>query len=295
VWLDGVEFVPYSTQLTDMMKVQRGNLDACWLSEADWVRVRNDPKWKHHMTEQLTVAQNYLVINAQMKPFDEVLVRQALNWAIDRERLAKIHGNLASYQILPKGMPGYVDGAQFYDHDPARARELLAEAGYPDGFTTTISLPAENDFHSQTAQAVQQDLREVGIDAKIEMRPAMAYWGELATPRTIALGVSTWLMDFPDPYDWIKPLFSRAAAVKDGTNFSFWWNRGVEEMLTDAQATLDPNERVAKFSEIQEVISENAPIVPLDQPLMATLNSRKVGGFYIHQLYQFDPEHYWRQ
>ena len=154
---------------------------------------------------QLQVAQNCLVLNAEMEPYDDVRVRQALNWVIDRARLAKIHGNPASYQILPEGIPGYIEGAKYYGHDPARARELLAEAGYPDGFTTTISLPAENDFRSQTAQAVQQDLREVGIDAKIEMRPAMAHWPELATSGTMALGVSTWFMDFPDPYDWIKP------------------------------------------------------------------------------------------
>jgi len=295
VWLDGVEFLPYSSSMTDMMKLQRGQLDLCWASQADYVKLRSDPKWWQYYEEELQVSQNYLVINTQMEPFDDVRVRQALNWAIDRDRNAKMHGCPPSYQILPKGMPGYIDGAKYYGYDPGQAKLLLAAAGYPEGFKTTLSVSAESDSANQVAQAVQDDLRQVGVDAAIERRPGMSYFTELATPKTIALGVSGWWMDFPDPYDWVKPLFSKSAAVENGTNYSFWWDAQVEEMLDDAQATLDEEERIAKFSDIQEVISDNAPIVPLYQLLAGALRSPAVGGFYIHPLYGFDPEHYWSQ
>ena len=66
-------------------------------------------------------------------------------------------------------------------------------------------------------------------------------------------------------------------------------------MLTDAQATLDPSERIAKFSEIQKAISDGAPIVPLTQGFGGVLRSPAVGGFYSHPVYDYDPEHYWRQ
>ncbi len=295
VWLDGVEVVPYSVQLADMMKVQRGNLDVCFLNEADWVKVRNDPKWKRYMTEQLQLQMYYLSMNAQMRPFDDVRVRQAFNWAVDRQRVAKIAGCRASWQILPEGMPGFVGAGKFYGFDPSKARQLLADAGYAEGLDVTLCLPGESDFDSQMAQAIQQDLKQSGIRTKLEMRPAMAYYQELATPNTFSLATAGWAADYPDPYAWIKPLFSRAAAVKGGTNTTFWWDQQVEDMLVDAQATLDAGERTAKFSEIQKVVSDGAPIVPIWQMLSATLNSPETGGFFLHPIYWLDPEHYWRR
>jgi ABC-type transport system substrate-binding protein len=295
VWLDGVEFIPYSIKLADMMKVQRGALDVCWLNQADWVKARNDPTWKRYMTEQLQLQTYQLIMNAQMAPFDDVRVRQAFSWAIDRERLAKIAGCDTMWQIFPKGMPGFVEGAKFYGFDPAKARALLAEAGYPNGLEVTLYLPGDSDFDSRMAQAMQQDLKQSGIRAQLEMRPQMAYYPEQATPNTYALSLGGWAPDYPDPYAWIKPLFTRDAAVKDGSNCSFWWDPRVERMLADAQSTLDPDERIAKFSEIQAVVSDGAPIVPVWQMLSATLNSPETGGFFIHPLYFFDPEHYWKQ
>jgi peptide/nickel transport system substrate-binding protein/oligopeptide transport system substrate-binding protein len=281
--------------MTDVMRVQRGRLDVCFVYQSDFVRLRNDPKWSQYFTQQLQISQVFLVIDTQMKPFDDVLVRQALNWAIDRDRNAKMQHSPPSYQILPKGMPGYIEGEKFYGHDAAKASELLAEAGYPDGFETTISVPGGSPVVSQIAQALQSDLKEVGIDAKIEQIPAADYFAQLSKPKSVALAVSGWGMDFPDPYAWIKPLFSKSAAVENGTNWSFWWDPKVEEMLTDAQATLDPDERIAKFSEIQRAISDGAPIVPLTQGSGGVLRTPAVGGFYVHPLYQFDPQHYWRQ
>jgi ABC-type transport system substrate-binding protein len=294
VWLDGLEFVPYSEKLADMMKVQRGELDICFLNQPDWVKVRNDPTWKQYMTEQMQVQTYYLFMNAELEPFDDVRVRQAFSWAVDRERLAKIAGCEPIWQILPEGMPGFVDGERFYGFDPAKAKELLTEAGYADGLDVTLSYPGGSDFDSKMAQALQQDLKESGIDVKLEMSPSEVYGADICTPKTISLGLTGWAMDFPDPYAWIKPLFCRDAAVKDGTNTSFWWDEEVEDMLVEAQATLDTDERRARFTEIQKVISDGAPIVPIWQMLSATLNSPETGGFYIHPVYWLDPEHYWK-
>jgi len=294
VWLDGVEFVPYRWTVADLMRVQRGDLDVCFLDQPSWIKVRSDPKWKLYLDEQLMVDAYIVTLNAQMEPLDDVRVRQAFNWAVDRERLARIAGCDPSWQILPEGMPGHIEGAKFYGFDPDKAKQLLAEAGYPDGVEVTLKYPSDIDFARQMAQALQQDLKKSGIEVKLEMVPKMTYTTALSTPGTIAMGLAEYSMDFPDPYDWVRMLFSKDAAVKGGTNNSFWWDQKVEDMIADAQFTLDLEKRIAKFSEVQRAISEGAPIVPVWQLLSANLTSPAVGGYYTHPVYILDPEHYWR-
>jgi ABC-type transport system substrate-binding protein len=295
VWLDAVQVHPYSVKLADMWRVQRGALNISWLSEADYVKISNDPQWRDYVTQQQQVWMYYIVMNAEMEPFDDVRVRQAFNWAIDRERMAKMAGKVVLWQVIPEGMPGFVEGGQFYGFDPERARQLLADAGYPDGLTVTLSVVGGSDLDSRMAQAMQQDLKESGIELKLDIAPALTYREKQTTPHTLALSQSQWLMDYPDPYSWIRPLFSREAAVKDGTNVSFWWDQQVEDMLVAAQAEPDPDERIAQFSDIQKAVSDGAPIVPIWQNLAAALHSPDVGGFYIHPVYNFDFEHYWMQ
>jgi ABC-type transport system substrate-binding protein len=102
-------------------------------------------------------------------------------------------------------------------------------------------------------------------------------------------------MDFPDPSDWIAPLFSKASAVEGGMNSSFWWSPELEKMFAAAQAMTDPAARIAKFTEMQTYIAEQAPYVPCYQPIQTTMCSETTGGFYLHPVYQIDPTQYWKK
>ncbi len=108
----------------------------------------------------------YTFMNVLEKPFDNVKVRQAINYAIDTQKIQKLLAGQATSlnQIYPKGMPGHQDGKTYYTYDPAKAKQLLAEAGFPNGFKTTFY--ADNvDPMPKLAQSVQNDLAAVGITA----------------------------------------------------------------------------------------------------------------------------------
>ena len=121
------------------------------------------------------------------------------------------------------------------------------------------------------------------------------YYNQQSTPKTLTAGSFGWWMDFPDPSDWIGPLFSKASAVPGGMDSSFWWSPELETMYTKAQAMTDPTARIAKFSEMQQLISDQAPYVPCYQPIQTTMCSKNTGGFFLHPVYQIDPTQYWKK
>jgi oligopeptide transport system substrate-binding protein len=294
VWLDKIKFEAGYGAERDLMRVERGQIDCTWLTQATWLQVKDNPQFKKGVTEMRWAATNSLVLNTQMKPFDDVRVRQALNWALDREKIARVDGNNPLWQIYPLGMPGNDPKAKFYGYDPAKARALLAAAGYPNGFATTLYSPDGVDS-AKWAQMVQYDLKAVGVRAKIEMVPRQLYYVRQSTPRTYPMSFSGISMDFPDPYDWIHIQFSRDMAVQGGSNWSFWWDPKLEAMVADAQNTRDPAARLAKFDEMQKYISEKAPIVPTESLIWATLTGPHVGGYYLHPVYVVDAAHYWHR
>ena len=154
-------------------------------------------------------------MNVEMEPFDDVKVRQALSWAIDRDKLVKLQGGQAMslWQFYPKGMPGYEEGKVYYGYDPAKAKQLLADAGYPDGFKTMLY--TDNvDPNPKLWTSVQADLAAVGVEAELKTMSNNTYYSQQGTPKTLTAGSFGWWMDFPDPSDWIAPLFSKASAVR---------------------------------------------------------------------------------
>ena len=101
----------------------------------------------------------YIFLNVQFPPLDNVTVRQAISWAIDRDKLVKLLTGQAQalYQVYPPGMPGYQADKKWYGYDPAKAKQLLAQAGYPNGFTT--DLYTDNvDPYPKLFQSIQNDL-----------------------------------------------------------------------------------------------------------------------------------------
>ena len=297
-YLDGIDYQLSFSPSTALLKLQRSEVDVLGdgVPVADLARVKVDPKWKQQLFSQPLVAISYMFMNVDMKPFDDVKVRQALSWAIDRDKLVKLQGGQAMslWQFYPKGMPGYQEGKVYYGYDPAKAKQLLADAGYPDGFKTMLY--TDNvDPNPKLWQSVQADLAAVGVQAGLKTMSNNTYYTQQGTPNTLTAGSFGWWMDFPDPSDWIAPLFSKASAVEGGMNSSFWWSPELEKMFTEAQAMTDPQARIDKFTAMQEYIATQAPYVPCYQPIQTTMCTESTGGFYLHPVYQIDPTQYWKK
>ncbi len=298
VYLDGVDFTFSITPSRALLKLQRGEVDILGdnVPPADVARVTSDPQWKPYVYSQPLIATTYLFMNMTKKPFDDLKVRQALSWAIDRDKLVKLQSGqaVALYQIYPRNLPGSEPDKVYYGYDPAKAKSLLAEAGYADGFKTVI-YTSNVDPMPKLVQSIQADLKAVGVDASIETMDTATYYNFSSDAAKTELGTSDWFLDFPDPVDWIVPFFTEANAVQGGLNTSYYVDPWVEQATDEAQAMTDPVKRLATYTEIQQHIMEQAPYVTLYSPKMTTMCSENVGGFYLHPVLWFDPLMYWRK
>ena len=297
VYLDGVDFVFNITPSNALLKLERGEIDILGdnIPPADVARVTNDPQWKPYVYSQPLIATTYLFMNETKKPFDDVTVRQALSWAIDRDKLVKLQSGQAVslYQIYPRNLPGAEPDKVYYGYDPAKAKSLLTEAGYPDGFKTVV-YTSNVDPMPKLVQSIQADLKAVGVDAEIQTLDRATYYNFSSEAAKTQLGTTDWFLDFPDPVDWIVPFFTKANAVQGGLNTSYYVDPWVEQATDEAQAMTDADQRLAKYTEIQQHIMEQAPYVTLYSPVMTTMCSKNVGGFYLHPVLWYDPLMYWR-
>jgi ABC-type transport system substrate-binding protein len=297
VYLDGVDFIFGITPSNALLKLQRDEVDILGdnIPPADVARVTNDPEWKPYVYSQPLVATTYLFMNETKEPFNDLKVRQALSWAIDRDRLVKLLGGQAVplYQIYPENLPGSEPGKVYYGYDPAKAKALLAEAGYPDGFRSMI-YTANVDPMPKLVQSIQADLKTIGVDAEIKTMSASTYYNFSSDAAKTQMGTADWFLDFPDPVDWIVPFFTEANAMQGGLNTAYYVDPWVEQAVDEAQAMTDAEARLAKYTEIQQHIMEQAPYVTLVSPKMTTMCSKNVGGFYLHPVLWYDPLMYWR-
>ena len=298
VYLDGIDFEFSLNPSTALLKLQRGDVNVLgdYIPPAEYVRVKNDPATRGLVVEEPVIAIDYLFLNRTVKPFDDLKVRQAISMAVDRTRIVKLLSGAADplTQLYPAGLQGHQDGAagEFSAYDPAKAKQLLAEAGFPDGFSTTL-YSHNVDPWPRVIQSVQQDLKDIGITADIKVLDRATYWTLIGKPGKCGVGLNDWWMDFPDPSDFIIPLYSKSTAIDEGTNPSFWWSPQTEKMISEAQANTDAAARIQQFVEIQKTIMADAPSVPLYQPKVNSMHTEDVGNFFLHPVWIFDyPAYY---
>ena len=297
-YLDEIDFAFTADPTTQVLKVERGETDVMGdtIPAADYQRIKADPKWGKYVVDQPQIAWFYTFMNTTVKPFDNQQVRQAVNYAINTAKIEKILGGQgkALNQIFPDGMPGHDPSATFYTYDPAKAKQMLAAAGYPNGFKTTFYTHNVDPF-PKLAQAIQEDLKQVGIIADIKQMDRATYWNYITIKKNaVPIGLSDWYMDFPDPSDWIGPLFSKASAVDGGQNSSWWVDPQVEALYKQSTSELDPTKRIALFTQMQKLLMTDAPVAPLYEPLWNGLAGPKTGGFYIHPVWTFNFMDMWK-
>jgi ABC-type transport system substrate-binding protein len=157
---------------------------------------------------------------------------------------------------LPPGILGHDSTRAPYAHDPALARRLLAEAGYADGFSLRL-WRTQREQYSRIAQAVQQQLGEVGIRVEIVERDASSARSAARNGET-DLFLTDWYADYPDPENFNYPLFY-SGSKGSGGNYAFFSDRLLDTMILRARATLDQGEKERLSREIDQRVFEAAP------------------------------------
>jgi dipeptide transport system substrate-binding protein len=230
----------------------------------------------------------YLGFNTEKQPFGDKRVRLALSLAIDKKAIIKaVFLNVTGHEatsVLPPGFWGRDETIAAYPHDPERAKQLLAEAGYPNGFKSHLwAMPVQRPYMPNgkaVAEMMQADLAKVGVDVDI----VSFEWGEyLKRSRDgehdmVLLG---WGYDYADPGQ-ILVLGWTCEAAKVGANRSRWCNKDFDDSVMQAQRVSDQAERTKLYRKAQEIFHEEIPALLIDYPVGYTPIRKEVIGFKPH-------------
>lgn len=286
--LDEVVFKFIPDQAAALAALLAGDVDFIDLMSAEnAVQIEDDPRFKLVSAPQNLV--QVLVMNNSRPPFDNVLVRRAINYAIDREEIIAAvdlrpeWGSPVASHLCPSN-PYYVDLTGLYPHDPERARALLAQAGYPDGFATTIFLPQPYELHIHTGEVIADELAEVGIEAKLEI----IEWG-----RWLNQVYTNWDYDMtviahdqgPEPAGNFTKALERAQ--EDGSSAYYWQytNYYLRELLKRGRETLDESERKVIYAMVQTILADDAALAWIQCPRLLEGMRAEVQGVQPLPLY----------
>lgn len=225
-------------------------------------------------------------VNFQEEPFDDVRVRQAVCMALDREGMAEFHRNgfaIPATGILNFGGPGYDPDFKDCEYDPEGASELLAEAGYPDGFETRMdwTLGGGGDVNTiGDAEWIQRDLAKIGIDVSIETFDNGTYWdmlGEGIREDTAFMSVSWGETSF----FWLDQVIASEAIPPNGFNSGYYDNPKIDELLAQARAARTEEEMVEYLHEVQQIIADDMAFIPYYTPVAAYAKQPNISGFVL--------------
>ena len=285
-YLDKITFEVGQEPTVALLRLQNGEVDILGdgIPPAQFEEVMNDPANEGLIVEGGQLHTGYLTMNTNMVPFDNVLVRRAVNMAINKDRIVRLINNRAvpANQPLPPLMPGYDPNYAGIAYDPAGAKALLAEAGYPDGFTT--ELYAMNvDPNPRIAQAIQQDLAEIGIQAELQSlsQGVVIEAGGAGTAPMLWSGGMAWISDFPDPSGFYWPILSCGATAPGGWNWAKYCNEELDARGVAADAMVDPAQaadRTAAWSGIYQDVMKDLPWVPIFNDKGVLIHSDRIGG-----------------
>ncbi|PYZ97070.1 ABC transporter substrate-binding protein [Alteribacter lacisalsi] len=236
--------------------------------------------------ERATNNIGYLGFNMEKEPFDDVLVRQALNHAVDKEALIEtLFAGLAepAKNIIPPDYLGYNDNVDEYEYDPERAMELLEEAGYADGlefdlWTMPVARPYMPD-PQRAAEVLQENFNEVGVTANIHTEEWATYL-ERTEQGEQDLFMLGWSGTNGDP-DYFYGNLLHGSAIPGG-NRTFYRSDEADDLFNRGKVSIDDDERDEIYQEAAQVVHEDAPMIPLVHSIPVLAGSERVQNYVPH-------------
>ncbi len=253
-----IRVIPEDSSRT--IALQAGDVDFLQATPAvDVARIMEDDSLK---TETyLSQSAQYIGFNCKKAPFDNVKVRQALNYAVDRQTIVDVvlegKGQVISTVLAPD-MPGANNEIDYYPYDVEKAKSLLAEAGYPDGFTASIMV--YGDANNKIGQLVQSDFAKIGVELNVELTEfgAMLEYLNLGEHDmyTLSYGAAG------NPDSTFSNVYHGSSSSASG-NRSYYSNPEVDKLIDEARVTMEWEDREPIYQKVQELIMQDAPIIPL--------------------------------
>ncbi|WP_340084537.1 glutathione ABC transporter substrate-binding protein [Siminovitchia sp. FSL H7-0308] len=262
--VDGIKFKPVPESGARVAMLQTGEADFIYpipteqaesLNGTDGIIVENSP----------SIVARYMSMNTTKKPFNDIKVRQAINYAINKEAFLKVvyrgYGSEMD-SVIPAGLQFYSKQTP-YPYDPEKAKQLLQEAGYESGFKTTV-WGGNNSDAIKAMEFIQQQLGEIGIEVNVVPMEAGTLSDKIwsvqeAKDAEVELFYGGWSSSTGDA-DWgIRPLLAGDAIPPKSYNVAYYENEKVDQLINEALQTADPEKRKTAYAKMQELIWEDAP------------------------------------
>ena len=279
-----------------MLELQSGNVHYITnVTEDQYDNVRTDPNLVLLPDPRPNIL--YLGMTNTFEPFDDPLVRRAIAMGIDRQRLVDNffpEGSQVPYAFTPCTITNACQGDEWYEFDPETGRELLAEAGYPDGFETSIFFRDVARVYLQeptvVAQELQTQLRQnLNIEAEVELMESGQFIDDSTQGRLSGLYLLGWIGDYPHPTNFLDFHFSEANPQFGEPHPEIY------EPLAEAAAIADPEVAAPLYEQANNAIRELVPMVPLAHGASANAALTSLGNAYTPafggvQFAELDPE-----
>jgi ABC-type transport system substrate-binding protein len=296
---DRIEIMIGGDEATHQMMFERGELDIASIAspfsvpEADQARIMRDPRWEHCVERIPLFASGFVNLNTEMPPLDDRRVRQAINYAVDKTRRVASGRFTPAKGLIPPVMPAYNMNLAGYPFDPPKARRLLAESGIPLPIHLTLWYETDQDS-IMSAQEIQADLREVGIELELKQATVGELYNAAAIRGNVQMCLGGWFTGMPDPKDMLGTQFDGRALTNAPTfNVSFYNNPEVNRLLDEASRTVEPAHRIALYREIEEIIVGDAACLFLKHPNVCALRQPWLKGPLLEPLWPIRLDRVW--
>ncbi|MFD1204437.1 MULTISPECIES: ABC transporter substrate-binding protein [Sporosarcina] len=262
-----------------------GDIDlADGINPADGEKIEADDKLQ--LIERPSMNVGYLGLTVTRPPFDKKEVRQAINYAIDKEAIIESffegRADIAK-NPMPSSISGYNDEIEGYEYNPEKAKELLAEAGFPDGFEMELwAMPVPRPYMpdgAKVAEVIQSNLADIGVKANIVSYEWATYLDKASKGEADAFMLG-WTGDNGDADNFLYVLLDEDNIGSN--NYTYFKNDEMHDLFIAAQSEVDEDKRIEMYKKAQEIIHEEAPWVPIahSTPLLAA--TKNLTGFKPH-------------
>jgi peptide/nickel transport system substrate-binding protein/oligopeptide transport system substrate-binding protein len=285
----GIMYRVIPEDLTAVVEFETGGLDVLQIPAAEYRRFTTDPVWRDRVFGRPGLNCYYLGLNCSRPPFNDVRVRQAVNMAIDRKRIletvAEKRGVPASGPVPPalwKHAPPADRVA--YPYDPDAAAKIIREAGLRQA-KVLIYISAEPEV-LDIVEVIQHYLKRAGLEAEIVQLDWSAFKERINSGDADAFWLSWWA-DYPDPENFLYPLFHSANAGPPG-NRTRYRSPEFDRIIESAQRTGDRTQRYRLYREAEALVMRDAPWVFMWHRSDFFVVQPRVTGFRIYPIYSID-------
>ena len=258
--IKNLKFFLITDENTAMTAFQAGELDIARFSNtSNWETLKADPNYQ---TAELTTNHvTYMIMNTKQAPFDNPLVREAISYAVNRDDAIAMALNgmgTPTYTLVTPMMVGYPETEPAYTYDPEKAKQLLAEAGYPNGLDIGEIQVLSGTYFEDVAVVLQQQLAAVGITSSISGLEA-----NTLISNTMGGNFGMAAMGQTNTYDmsWLSTYYGTESI--GSMNMAQYSDPQVDEMLKAANTEMDAEKRISLYKDILDKVDKEAIYVPL--------------------------------